>query len=337
MPGKLEVVVGGQFGSEAKGAVTAHLARKEPNLLAVRVAGPNAGHTVIGNNGREWKLQQVPVAAVSNPAARLAIAAGSEIEKGILQAEILELDAAGYAVSDRLIVDRSATLIEPHHQTAEAGGLVSKIGSTGKGVGAARAERAMRQAELYGGEWDVAVEIHEALAHGATVQIEGTQGYGLGQSAGFYPQCTSSNCRAVDFLSMAGANPWEAARLEIWVTYRTFPIRVAGNSGPLRNEIDWSDLGVEPEFTTVTKKVRRVAEWDGDLAREALIANGFPHPSVRVALSHLDYMVPDLAGEQGDVVITDSRMRNAVGQFEDDLGCSISLIGTGPDAYTDWS
>ena len=84
MPGKLQVVVGGQFGSEAKGAVAAHLAAKEDDLFAVRVAGPNAGHTVIGNDGREWKLQQIPVAAVSNRYARLGWSVSTLKRQGVL-------------------------------------------------------------------------------------------------------------------------------------------------------------------------------------------------------------------------------------------------------------
>ena len=65
--GKLQVIVGGQAGSEAKGHVAAQLASPEltpEGLAAVRVAGPNAGHSAVDATGRKWALRQIPVAAV---------------------------------------------------------------------------------------------------------------------------------------------------------------------------------------------------------------------------------------------------------------------------------
>ena len=49
---------------------------------------------------------------------------------------------------------------------------------------------------------------------------------------------------------------------------------MAGNSGPLKGETSWEELGLEPERTTVTNKVRRVGDWDPELLEEAIRANG---------------------------------------------------------------
>jgi adenylosuccinate synthase len=46
----VDVLVGGQYGSEGKGHVAAYLA-KEYDVL-IRVGGPNAGHTVLGATGQ---------------------------------------------------------------------------------------------------------------------------------------------------------------------------------------------------------------------------------------------------------------------------------------------
>ncbi len=62
---------------------------------------------------------------------------------------------------------------------------------------------------------------------------------------------------------------------------RTFPIRVAGQqAGPLDNEISWTTLQEESgsareltEFTTVTRKMRRVARFDVNVVREACQVN----------------------------------------------------------------
>lgn len=345
----LHVVVGGQFGSEAKGHVTAALAQRlrgqGHRITAVRVAGPNAGHTAIGVLDNEpWALRQIPAVAVVDPEADLVLAAGSEIDPEVLYDEVERLDKAGYQVSERLFVHSQATVIEDEHKEAE-GALVGQIGSTGKGIGAARAARLMRRAHTWGsigGEWDSG-SIDEMLARRAqrdgrnrhAVLIEGTQGYGLGLHAGYYPHCTSSNCRAVDFMAMAGVSPpFEPGGPDIWVVLRTYPIRVAGNSGPMHEELTWEQLAertggyIKPERTTVTKKIRRVGEFDVDLAKRALAANGGSR-NVVVALMFVDYWYPGLAGITGIQQVTDLLWKR-LETLEKELECSVGYIGTGP-------
>lgn len=360
---KLSVVVGGQYGSEGKGAVAGYLAAwSEQPVVAVRVAGPNAGHTVYGRcpgslclsgghlesapgDGHPWKLRQVPVAAVTREDAQLIIAAGSEVDRDVLLREVAELDSAGYGVSDRLAVDSEATVIQPGHQDMEHDQLTDRIGSTGKGVGAARADRAMRSATLYGvAPWSVKSTWKMLRGPGTHVIIEGTQGYGLGQHAGLYPFCTSSDCRAIDFLAMAGISPWSFDTLQVWVVLRTRPIRVAGNSGPLHGETTWQSLGLPVERTTVTNRVRRVGAWDPNLARAAVDANG-GYPVVSVALTMVDHEIPAIAGHSGPYA--DWAMRNGLaippdddpvvaaekylGRIQADCGAPIRLVGTGPN------
>jgi len=282
-------------------------------------------------DGKTWALRQVPCAAVVSLDAKLAIVAGSEIDMAVLVMEVAQLDNAGYRVSDRLVVDRQATVIAPSDHTTEAHDkLTERIGSTGKGVGAARAARVMRQATLYGGEDDTAALLGGWLRSGGDVIIEGTQGYALGLHAGWYPFCTSSDCRAQDFLAMAGLAAWEASEVEVWMAVRTYPIRVAGNSGPMRNETSWVALNLPPEHTTVTKKVRRVGAWDAQLVKQAVRANGGA-PTVRLALMMADYWWPELAGatEEGAV---GAYGRDVLSRIEQDARAKIELIGTGPSS-----
>jgi adenylosuccinate synthase len=161
------------------------------------------------------------------------------------------------------------------------------------------------------------------------VIIEGTQGYGLGLHTAFYPQVTSSDCRAIDFLAMAGISPWaEDVRLDVLLVARVFPIRVAGNSGPLRGETSWSDLDLPEERTTVTNKVRRVGQWDEALVMEALVANGGGdfHPDVKVALTMLDQLHPEMRDETTLLPASEAY----VADLEDKLGTYIPLVGTSP-------
>lgn len=327
--GKLTVVVGGQFGSEAKGHVTAKLIRtykdeyRHSNVI-VRVGGPNAGHSAVGILDRKtWALRQIPVGAVVDLDAELVIGAGSEIDPEVLTREVSELDQAGYQVSDRLHIDAETTVIWPAHAEQEKmmnglkindQSLVTRVGSTGKGIGASRADRIWRQAQRWSdiddGGIDTVNLMYRRLADSDThVTVEGTQGYGLGLHAGFYPQCTSSDCRAIDFLAMAGLSPWHGFvdSLAVWVVARTFPIRVAGNSGPLYGELTWDQMreitgipDLEPELTTVTKLQRRIGMFDKLLVANAMSANG--GQNANLALTFADYVDPDLVNTNAPVM-----------------------------------
>lgn len=388
--GRITVVVGGQFGSEGKGAVAGWVGREAANedreVLGVRVGGPNAGHTVYGKCprvesgeaaeakvsgcvkcnefGHPWALRQVPVLAVTNPEAGLVIAAGSEVDPDVLHAEMLALDAAGYDVSNRLVVDANATLLMESHRAAEAGKeLNRRLGSTAKGIGGARVDRLWREArtvglhdgvppESYGGP-DVATDtadlMERVLAEGGHVVIEGTQGYGLGLHTEYYPYTTSGDCRAIDFLAQAGLSPWVLSSrdeeyrpdLKVVVCFRPFPIRVAGNSGPMGSETSWEELGLPQEFTTVTQKVRRVAAWDPQLVEAAIRANGGLGKHLVLALTMADHVVPGLKGETDmigfeeaeavDKWILDSGLsREVQSALHDGMQDGRTLLGTGP-------
>lgn len=339
MSGKLQVVAGGQYGSEGKGAIAAHLA-KQPHpgpTATIRVAGPNAGHTAIDPNGTPWPLRTIPATAVANPNETLLLAPGSEIDPTVLNHEIQWLENGGHNITPRLTIDHQATILDPTYiQEEQTLGIHGRIGSTGKGIGAARAARIMRTARTWSDNphnGDTTHIANDILTRGGRVIIEGTQGYGLGLHAGHYPQCTSSDCRAIDFLAMAGLNPWATniETLEIHLAIRPNPIRVAGNSGPLQGETSWDQLGLPTEYTTVTKKPRRVGEWDPQLVRSAVQANGGA-PTVRLALTMFDHHHPELAGTQGPHHLTDlpDDAQQHIRQIEQDAQAPVALIGTGP-------
>lgn len=373
MSSKLFVVVGGAYGSEGKGSVTgricADLERQGKTVFNVRVGGPNAGHTVIGKcppdcpdllagqrgetvehdvSGHPWRLRQVPVAAVTAPTAHLVIAAGSEIDHDVLKSELAALDSAGYDAHSRLYIDRSATMLEARHREDESlSDLNKRLGSTAKGIGAARADRIWRTARTWGDvasadyAFDTTELLREALADDDhAVVVEGTQGYGLGLHTSNYPFTTSGDCRAIDFLAQAGISPWQLRccehDLKIVVCMRPHPIRVAGNSGGLLGETSWSELGLPVEYTTVTQKVRRVGEWDHRLAIDAIRANGGPQEGVVwVALTMMDSVEPELAGCDGLVtgVGWDPGLRGSLSHYLDSVGVSdrsLGYVGTGP-------
>lgn len=338
MAGKIQVIVGGQFGSEGKGHCAAELAKREPEMLAVRTGGPNAGHTAY-SEGREYKLRQVPVASVVNPKATCAISAGSLIQLDLTEREVKE---TGLPV---LLVDPAATVLEPAHIAVEVGDEALAWGSTRKGIGAARMDRLHRTARTWA---DIAgsyagttlVECHlsrlsrQFLDQGLTVQIEAAQGYGLGLHTEFYPKTTSADCRAIDALADVGISPWEFpfAELEIWVVVRPYPIRVAGDSGPLKFETNWATLGLPEERTTVTNKIRRVGAWDPSLVEQAVEANGGGR-AVKLWMNMADQVFPFLR-DRTEFDPDDLRYRDVMTWVDNvwrQTGATIHALGTGPD------
>ena len=345
------VVVGGQAGSEAKGSVCAFVAAEDAGSgqahVAVRVGGSQAGHTAYDEAGVKWPLRHVPVAAVINPDAELVIAAGSEIDYGVLEDEVTRLEAAGHKVRERLWIDPQATVITEDHKAEEAArSLTAKLGSTAKGVGAARADRVMRSAPLVGTSHfrvafeglgtivDTAALLRYKLDTGAHVLIEGVQGFSLGLHAGVYPFCTSADARAIDFLAMAGISPWATGvrDVRVIVVARVYPIRVAGNSGPMRDETTWAELGLPEELTTVTQKVRRVAHFDPNQVLEAVLANGGPNRNVVLAVTMLDQKWSELDGGTGYDVESHDEARSWLEKVADGSGADVALIGTGPQS-----
>jgi len=344
---KLDVVVGAQFGSEAKGHVTQQIIKASSphdDGLNIRVAGPNAGHTAYDAANRKWPFRQLPVAMVTDTKWMNAIAAGSEVDPDVLLSEIdMVRSVHDRLAGDRLIVDPQATVLTPEHRDAEAkASLTANVGSTGKGIGAARSDRIMRKAGIVG---DDKFLIHQLEQRGVRIGevarlvddvdhiiIEGTQGYGLGLHAGYYPYCTSSDCRAIDFLAMAGINPWQEWMSDedftIWAVARVHPIRVAGNSGPLQNETTWEALGLPAEKTTVTQKIRRVGDWDPDLVRAAVSANGGPVPVV-LAITMLDQKFPADAGKDDARALT-SEALNWLHQVAHTTRTGIRMVTTSP-------
>ncbi|MGH3906333.1 MAG: adenylosuccinate synthetase [Pseudonocardiaceae bacterium] len=104
--------------------------------LVIRTGGPNAGH-IIEYQSRFCGLQSIPC-AFTNTSCLLALGAGVVIDESVLCREVDR-----FAIDPtRLIIDPQAIVIKHDHSSAELD-LVRRIGSTGKGVGAATAEKVL--------------------------------------------------------------------------------------------------------------------------------------------------------------------------------------------------
>ena len=129
----VDVLIGGQFGSEGKGNIVGHIA-SEYDLL-VRVGGPNAGHQVYAEPKPE-KYYHLPSGTQRAPNARLLLGPGAVIYPKKLLEEIAEhkIDTT------RLTIDRRAMIITDDNRKKEAE-LFGSISSTAQGVGIASARK----------------------------------------------------------------------------------------------------------------------------------------------------------------------------------------------------
>jgi len=322
----LTVVVGGFFGDEGKGKVASYLALSDKPSIAVRCGAINAGHTVVFG-GRVYKLRSVSSAFV-NPSTRLMIAAGALIRLDVFFREVDETGARG-----RIFVDPSTGVIEERHVEAERSDpyLSKEVGSTLQGVGTAMADRVLRRLrtakdfpELRPLLADVAEEVHRALERGEAVHIEGTQGTFLSLYHGTYPYVTSRDTTASAFASEVGVGPKDVD--EVVVVFKAYVTRVGG--GPLPGEIPSEEaerLGWI-ERATVTGRIRRVAPFNFELARRAVMLNS----ATQVAITKIDALFPAARGcrEWGCLP---AEARRWVEGVEDELKVPVTLISTGEE------
>lgn len=344
--GKMTVLVGGQYGSEGKGAVAAHVADKYD--VHVRVGSPNAGHTIYWM-GEKHVMQSIPCGWI-NPRAVIVIGRGALVNMKQLMKELVHVMKYYPNFLDRLVIDSTAGVLDEKFHEEEGGvygEMHRRIGSTGEGVGPARIARLQRDhskfrlfrdvAEEYGLERCCTDDTPSLIATwqegGMNVLIEGTQGSGLSLLHSHWPYCTSIDTNAAGIISEVGIAPSRVT--DVLMVVRSYPIRVAGNSGPMKEEISWEELssriGKEvSEKTTVTKKVRRVAEWDDDLYFSSCVLND----PTEVAFMFADYIDPGLYKCTDPKAVMNSKVLR---DFFDEhrLSGKVKYVGTGPDTMVE--
>jgi len=298
----VDVIVGGQYGSEGKGHIASYLSREYRVL--VRVGGPNAGHKVVLADG-PYTHHQLPSGTLRNPGAKLIIAPGAVVNPELLLKEARECKVD----YQRLSIDPQTMVISERDCKREAG-LQQRISSTGQGVGFATARRILDRGKrvllakdirelkpFIRDTWEL---LEQSYRLGERVLVEGTQGAGLSLFHGYYPYVTSRDTNASGCLSEAGVSATRV-RKTIMVC-RTYPIRVqnppGGTSGPLQHELSWEEVAKRAEVpaeeiktnerTSTTNRERRVGGFDWILLRKSAALNG----PTDIAVTFTDYLNP---------------------------------------------
>ncbi len=138
------IVVGAQWGDEAKGKIVDYLAQR--GSMVVRYSGGNnAGHSVIVGE-EEFKFHLVP-AGILHPDLLCVIADGVVADPGILVKELKALSDRGVTLSN-LKISAACHIILPYHrlqdELEEESRGDEKIGTTGRGIGPAYADKSAR-------------------------------------------------------------------------------------------------------------------------------------------------------------------------------------------------
>jgi adenylosuccinate synthase len=248
-----------------------------------------------------------------------------------------EVNALGLG-PERVVVSPFASVITADDRDAErSSGIISEIGSTGSGTGAALVRRIARRkgTELASAFdalkpfiRDTTAFMRKALNQNRWIVIEGSQGFGLSLlHGGHYPHATSRDTTAGTFLGESGLSPIDVK--DIMLVLRAHPIRVAGNSGPLLDETTWELVAKQAglpdgynELTTATRKVRRVGMFDAAMVKQAIEINN----PTRIVLNHFDYVNPGVREHQFNFDAL-----AFLKKVENDIGREVDFVGTGPD------
>jgi adenylosuccinate synthase len=153
--GKVDVLLGIQWGDEGKGKVVDVLT---PNYAVVArfQGGPNAGHT-LEFNGEKYVLRSIPSGIFQGSKINI-IGNGMVIDPVLFMEEAKELESRGHNLKDNLYISKKAHLIMPTHRILDAAyeGAKGKnsVGTTGKGIGPTYSDKVSRTSLRIGDIFD---------------------------------------------------------------------------------------------------------------------------------------------------------------------------------------
>ena len=344
----ISIVIDGQAGSCGKGKICGYLAQKDNFSISTNNWASNAGHTYVQNDGRKIIVSHLPMAIV-NPNTKLCINAGAIITPEILYKEIHEYkDLIG---NRKIYIHPRAMIIQEKHRKIEKEKIRS--GSTFKGCGAALADKIMREKDIVlakdyftntDNQYNDKIEVSDTSIilnkEVDRILIEGAQGQDLDINYGLdYPNVTSRMCSAAQLVADAGLSVFKVK--DIYMIIRPYPIRISNETNIGENvysgdydgskEITWNEIakrcgydGNLDEYTTVTKKKRRVFEMNWERLKYNVMINR-PTQIVLNFAQYIDYK----AYMCNNFDELPQKVKDFILKIEEETQVPVTIIGTG--------
>ena len=143
--GKVDVLLGLQWGDEGKGKVVDVLT-PHYDVIARFQGGPNAGHT-LAFEGEKYVLRSIPSGIFQGGKVNI-IGNGVVLAPDLFMGEAKDLELSGHPLKQRLRISKKAHLIMPTHRILdrayEAAKGKDKVGTTGKGIGPTYTDKVSR-------------------------------------------------------------------------------------------------------------------------------------------------------------------------------------------------
>ena len=180
--GKVDVLLGLQWGDEGKGKVVDVLT-PHYDVIARFQGGPNAGHT-LEFEGQKYVLRSIPSGIFQGGKVNI-IGNGVVLAPDLFMDEAKELEKSGHDLKSRLHISKKAHLIMPTHRVLdraiEAAKGKSKVGTTGKGIGPTYTDKVSRTGLRVGDIFENFEEKYEAhkAYHEKTLKTLGYADYDI--------------------------------------------------------------------------------------------------------------------------------------------------------------
>ena len=281
-PSEMTILLDGGAGSSGKGKLASFIGENAGNWqFCCNSFMSNACHIVVLDDGRKLQYQALnSVAHLADKYEKMYIGGGAVLELQPLLNEIHEHGLTPKNLGIHPIVaivqqkdidyERGVANFDGDKLPQALQSDCMKLGSTLHGVGAARARRILRRADVMLARdipelapficWTDR-EMVDRLDKGQAGLMEIAQGYQLGYLSQFFPKSTSRNCTVAAGLDDCGIPPRYAG--DVILNFRTFPIRV--NSNKYVNEVSGAILtSDEIDFMKATGNGHLIKEYKGD-------------------------------------------------------------------------
>lgn len=327
------IVVGGFWGDEAKGLVSAWQTYRNRALGVFRgCGGSNPEHGLFFGNDY-IKVNQLPLGFIFQECP-IGIGPGTAVDPDKFLNEVNHFRLTPYKVR----VDHRCPIITRENILEEIGNTnMNAIGSTKSGTGIAMSHAALRIAPIARDipalqpYLDDVPQMANRLAKEGTITLESTQGTFLSRFHGDYPNVTSVDVTAPSAIAGVGLN-WRTVE-NVIVCVKALPTREG--TGPMgdveeftfeememRGILEYSSI-IDP--LTGKHQVRRKAKGiDYSLLKRIIMVNG----ANQIALTFAEQVDPYIKDATKWSQLT-PRVKTLVDEIEGQTGVEVTMINTG--------